>query len=184
MLRWKHGAWNSSARTVVSPRFSRVGTGTGRAPAMAAREKEKFSVNQPVELYCHGDMASGAWLDARVRKVAHNSVCLSDMSKSSQLMWVCPDRIRAKPAAPPTIAAIARKAYGGAIPAGVEHATDTMARNEQRGGSLSRVLAFAGRRGGARGGTLDNMSIRNNAAGGGGGLHHNGESVEITCCIV
>lgn len=35
-------------------------------------------------------------------------------------MWVCPDRIRAKPAAPPTIAAIARKAYGGAIPAGVD----------------------------------------------------------------
>lgn len=51
-------------------------------------------------------------------QVSSDSVCLSDMSLSSQLLWVYRDRIRPKPAAPATIEAIALKAYGGVESAG------------------------------------------------------------------
>lgn len=51
-------------------------------------------------------------------QVSHSAVCLSDVVRSSQLLWVTTDRIRPKPAAPANIAAIALKAYGssGSLP--------------------------------------------------------------------
>ncbi|CAM9568051.1 unnamed protein product [Ectocarpus sp. 13 AM-2016] len=82
----------------------------GQASALAGPELRE---DQEAELWCHGGAGGGAWLEARVHKISHSLVCLSDRHLASQLHWASRDRVRPRCAAPRSIANIVARAYDG-----------------------------------------------------------------------